>query len=103
MITRRDAAQRLDIPLEMATRHGIPPTLTAAQLAEIEDKDAVAQKLETLVIRTLRRSDGRMGKRPEQKLGALELVSELGCEGLEIGRYSHSIALKKRSGRQVQK
>ena len=37
MITRRDAAQRLDIPLEMATRHGIPPTLTEAQLAEIED------------------------------------------------------------------
>lgn len=38
MITRRDAAQRLDIPLEMATRHGIPTTLTEAELAEIEDR-----------------------------------------------------------------
>jgi len=37
MITRLDAAQRLDIPLEMATRHGLPTTLTEAQLGEIED------------------------------------------------------------------
>lgn len=37
MITRREAAQRLDIPLEMATRHGLPTTLTEAQLGEIED------------------------------------------------------------------
>lgn len=37
MITRRDAAQRLDIPLEMATRHGLPTTLTEAQLGEIEN------------------------------------------------------------------
>jgi hypothetical protein len=37
MITRRDAAQRLDIPLEMATRHGLPTRLTADQLSEIED------------------------------------------------------------------
>ncbi|WP_454084286.1 hypothetical protein [Georgenia sp. Marseille-Q6866] len=37
MITRRDAAQRLDIPVEMATRHGLPPKLTAGQLREIED------------------------------------------------------------------
>ncbi len=37
MITRRDAAQRLDIPVEMATRHGLPATLTEAELAEIED------------------------------------------------------------------
>lgn len=36
MITRRDAAQRLDIPLEMATRHGLPKNLTEAQLSEIE-------------------------------------------------------------------
>ena len=36
MITRREAAQRLDIPLEMATRHGLPPTLTDAQLREFE-------------------------------------------------------------------
>ena len=37
MITRRDAAQRLDISSEMATRHGLPRTLTEAQLGEIED------------------------------------------------------------------
>ena len=37
MITRRDAAQRLDIPLEMATRHGLPTKLTEAQLREIEN------------------------------------------------------------------
>ena len=36
-MTRRDAAQRLDIPLEMATRHGLPTTLTETQLREIED------------------------------------------------------------------
>lgn len=36
MITRRDAAQRLDISLEMAARHGLPTTLTEAQLSEIE-------------------------------------------------------------------
>lgn len=37
MITRREAAQRLDIPIEMATRHGLPSKLTEAQLREIED------------------------------------------------------------------
>jgi hypothetical protein len=37
MLTRRDAAQRLDIPVEMATRHGLPATLTEAQLRAIED------------------------------------------------------------------
>lgn len=37
MITRRDAAQRLDIPIEMATRHGLPTKLTEAELSEIED------------------------------------------------------------------
>ena len=37
MITRRDAAQRLDIPLEMAARHGLPTRLTEAQLRELED------------------------------------------------------------------
>ena len=37
MITRRDAAQRLDIPVEMATRHGLPAHLTEAQLSEITD------------------------------------------------------------------
>ncbi|MFP7761350.1 hypothetical protein [Marisediminicola sp. LYQ134] len=36
MITRRDAAQRLDIPLEMAQRHGIPSRLSEADLAAIE-------------------------------------------------------------------
>lgn len=37
MITRRDAAQRLDISVEMASRHGLPSSLTEAQLVEIED------------------------------------------------------------------
>ncbi|CAM3499536.1 DUF5997 domain-containing protein [Nocardioides dubius] len=37
MITRREAAQRLDISLEMASRHGLPSTLTEAQLNEIEE------------------------------------------------------------------
>lgn len=36
MITRREAALRLDIPLEMAHRHGIPSKLNDAELAEIE-------------------------------------------------------------------
>jgi hypothetical protein len=36
MITRREAALRLDIPLEMATRNGIPSRLTENQLAEID-------------------------------------------------------------------
>lgn len=37
MITRRDAAQRLDIPVEMASRHGLPTMLTEAQLREVQD------------------------------------------------------------------
>ncbi|MCM3659392.1 hypothetical protein M3148_00040 [Georgenia satyanarayanai] len=37
MITRREAAQRLDIPLEMAARHGLPQKLTDAQLRQIDD------------------------------------------------------------------
>ncbi|TFB49507.1 hypothetical protein [Cryobacterium tagatosivorans] len=36
MITRREAALRLDIPLEMAHRHGIPTRLSEAELAEME-------------------------------------------------------------------
>lgn len=36
MITRRTAAQRLDIPVEMAARNGLPVELTEAQLAEID-------------------------------------------------------------------
>jgi hypothetical protein len=36
MISRRQAALRLDIPLEMANRHGIPARLTDAELAAIE-------------------------------------------------------------------
>lgn len=37
MITRREAAQVLDIPLEMASRHGIPARLSDAELAELLD------------------------------------------------------------------
>ncbi|NYJ19314.1 hypothetical protein [Glaciibacter psychrotolerans] len=36
MITRREAAVRLDIPLEMATRNGIPSRLSAAQVTELD-------------------------------------------------------------------
>jgi len=36
MLTRRDVAQRLDIPLEMAQRHEIPARLTEAEFAELE-------------------------------------------------------------------
>jgi hypothetical protein len=31
-----DAAQRLDIPIEMARRHGLPTRLTEAELAELD-------------------------------------------------------------------
>lgn len=36
MISRREAALRLDIPLEMARRHDLPPKLSEAQFAELE-------------------------------------------------------------------
>lgn len=35
-LSRREAAQRLDIPLEMARRHDLPTRLTEAELAAIE-------------------------------------------------------------------
>lgn len=41
MITRREAALRLDIPLEMAQRNGIPSRLTEAQLTEIDTNPPV--------------------------------------------------------------
>jgi hypothetical protein len=37
MVTRREAAQILDIPLEMAHRHSFPPRLTDAELAALLD------------------------------------------------------------------
>ncbi|MCU1549199.1 MAG: hypothetical protein JWO29_2150 [Arthrobacter sp.] len=37
MVTRRETAQILDIPLEMAHRHGIPPRLSDAELGELLD------------------------------------------------------------------
>ncbi|WP_144720048.1 hypothetical protein [Agrococcus jejuensis] len=36
MFTRREAAIRLDIPVEMAQRHGIPATMRDAELSAIE-------------------------------------------------------------------
>lgn len=36
MLSRRDAAIRLDIPLEMAARHGIPSHVSEAELERIE-------------------------------------------------------------------
>ena len=35
-VTRREAALRLDIPLQMATRHGLPPRMTAGELDELD-------------------------------------------------------------------
>jgi hypothetical protein len=37
MITRREAALRLDIPLEMARRHGIPSRIQEADVAELDE------------------------------------------------------------------
>lgn len=37
MITRREAAQRLNIPVEMAARNGLPSQLTEAHLREIDE------------------------------------------------------------------
>jgi len=36
MITRHEAAQRLDIPLEMAKRHDIPARMSEAEFAELD-------------------------------------------------------------------
>lgn len=36
MITRREAAQRLDIPLEMAKRHDLPTRMTEAEYADLD-------------------------------------------------------------------
>ena len=36
MLTRREAALRLDIPLEMARRHGIPSRLSEVEFARVE-------------------------------------------------------------------
>ena len=41
MVTRREAAQRLDISLEMAHRHGIPPRLSEDDLLAIESDPPV--------------------------------------------------------------
>lgn len=35
-LSRRQVAQALDIPLEMAARHGIPPRSSAAELARLQ-------------------------------------------------------------------
>ena len=55
MMTRREAAQRLNISYEMATRHGLPTHLTDDQLREIQDSPPpwLAQSLAN-----------RTGKRP---------------------------------------
>jgi hypothetical protein len=36
MITRREAALRLDIPLEMATRHGLPNRMSDSDFTELD-------------------------------------------------------------------
>jgi hypothetical protein len=35
-VTRREAALRLDIPIEMASRHGIPSRMTEGEFADFE-------------------------------------------------------------------
>lgn len=37
VISRREAAQRLDIPLEMAQRHGLPARMTERELVELDE------------------------------------------------------------------
>ncbi|MCU1482068.1 MAG: hypothetical protein JWQ19_2854 [Subtercola sp.] len=51
MITRREAALRLDITLEMAQRHGIPTRLSEADVAAI-DADPPAWLLQSRANRT---------------------------------------------------
>lgn len=51
MLNRRDAALRLDIPLEMATRHGIPSRLSEDELQAIE-QDPPAWLLQSRANRT---------------------------------------------------
>jgi len=36
MPSRREVAQRLDVPLEMVQRHGIPPRISEAEFAELD-------------------------------------------------------------------
>jgi len=55
MITRREAALRLDIPLEMATRHGLPSRMSEAEFAAF-DADPPAWLVQSRANRT--------GKRP---------------------------------------
>ncbi|NQX12012.1 hypothetical protein HQQ80_10280 [Microbacteriaceae bacterium VKM Ac-2855] len=55
MISRRDAALRLDIPLEMASRHGLPTRMTEEEFAAIE-QDPPAWLVQSRANRT--------GKRP---------------------------------------
>ncbi|MGO4491355.1 hypothetical protein AB4Y86_04560 [Arthrobacter sp. 2YAF22_2] len=55
MVTRREAAQALDIPLEMAHRHGIPSRLSDAELGEL---------LDTPPVWLLQSRANRTGKRP---------------------------------------
>lgn len=55
MMNRREAAIALDIPLEMAHKHGIPERLTKAELAAIQE-DPPAWLRQSMANRT--------GKRP---------------------------------------
>jgi hypothetical protein len=55
MISRRDAAQRLDIPLDMAQRHDIPTWISEEALAALE-QDPPAWLLQS---RANRRASGR--------------------------------------------
>src|SRR5690606_8864374 len=63
----------------------------------------VAQKFKPLVVGPRRRRDRGMGQRAQQQFGPGEHIPQPAHEGLDIARQLHSIALKKRSARQVQK
>ncbi|RFA11535.1 hypothetical protein B7R21_12590 [Subtercola boreus] len=51
MISRREAALRLDIPLEMASRHGLPSRMTEEEVEAI-DTDPPAWLLQSRANRT---------------------------------------------------
>ena len=76
MITRRDAAQRLDISLEMAQRHELPARMTQAEFDELEQNPPA----------WLQQS------RANRKAGARPVWVELRCD---VCGYTESVRPKK--------
>src|SRR3954462_11747473 len=75
MVTRREAALRLDIPQEMAVRHGIPTRMSEAELEQL-DTNPPAWLIQSRANRT--------GKRP--------VWVQLTCD---VCGYSESVRPKK--------